>query len=185
MAQPEPKDAPIITSGSMGILPTAGTRNPNILRRCRFPLLRSPAATLTPFSPEAKQGSVATTSSWLESNRFQLGAPLSVTSDQAAEMEARAAPAAAAAAGNGSLEEVATATIDPIYNEILNQHNIYRSRHQAQPLTWSNALASAADAYASRCIWAHDPDANTGENMYLSWGKTDVAGTLRGAIITW
>ena len=99
-------------------------------------------------------------------------------------MEARAA-AAAAATDNGSLEEVAIATVDPIYNEILDQHNIYRNRHQVQALTWSNVLASDAAAYASRCIWAHDPDVKTGENLYLSWDKTEVAGNLRGAAITW
>jgi hypothetical protein len=119
----------------------------------------------------------------LDSDLFDVGVPVSVTAEQAQTFET--ARAALHAVAGGSLDDVTATAMDTIYNEILEQHNTYRSRHQAQPLSWSNILAAAVDGYASRCIWAHDPDANAGENMYVSGNKGDIQGALRGAIISW
>lgn len=75
--------------------------------------------------------------------------------------------------------------MNPTYQTILNKHNTYRSWHQAGALTWSDSLASAAASYAARCTFAHDPNANAGENLWAISTVGDVAGALSKAIDDW
>ena len=57
------------------------------------------------------------------------------------------------------------------YTNTLAQHNAYRARHATPALTYSATLASAADAYASKCAFAHDGTTNDGENLYFAAGS--------------
>jgi hypothetical protein len=58
---------------------------------------------------------------------------------------------------------------------MLRAHNGRRKQHCVTALTWSNELALAAQAYASKCILdAHDPAASSGafgENMANAWAE--------------
>jgi uncharacterized protein YkwD len=45
---------------------------------------------------------------------------------------------------------------------ILNLHNSLRAKHSASPLSWSPELASAAQAWADRCVFQHS---GGGENL--------------------
>ena len=57
------------------------------------------------------------------------------------------------------------------YTNTLAQHNAYRGLHATPALTYSATLASAADAYASKCAFAHDGTTNDGENLYFAAGS--------------
>lgn len=61
---------------------------------------------------------------------------------------------------------------------------ICRVRHQGSLYSWSSTLASNAAGYASRCIFAHDPNRNAGENIYATTSK-DVAYALNQASASW
>lgn len=54
------------------------------------------------------------------------------------------------------------------YQASLSIHNNYRSQHQNTPqMVWDDTVARSAGAYASRCIWGHDPNNKQyGENLY-------------------
>jgi glioma pathogenesis-related protein 2 len=60
----------------------------------------------------------------------------------------------------------ARAQSDP--QTLLDAHNAYRARHCAPALIWSPELATAAQRWANRCLFDHDPNSETGEN--LAWG---------------
>jgi uncharacterized protein YkwD len=51
---------------------------------------------------------------------------------------------------------------------LLDMHNVYRAKHCAAPLTWSTEVAVAAQRWANRCVFDHDPNNEFGEN--LAWG---------------
>jgi hypothetical protein len=93
--------------------------------------------------------------------------------------------AAAIAASDSSSTSVAAAALNPLYREILELHNLYRSRHQVAPLMWSDTLAAEAAAYVSRCIWAHDPQSDAGENLYATGYLDDPSGALRSSMVGW
>ena len=61
----------------------------------------------------------------------------------------------------------------------LTAHNNYRAKHGAAALTWDNTLAAAADAYASKCVFAHDPNrgANIGENIFADGSSSPLSPT--------
>ena len=68
-------------------------------------------------------------------------------------------------AGPGS-SNASTAYPSTNYTGVLAQHNAYRAKHSAPPLVWNESLAAAADAYAAKCFWAHDPNrVDMGENL--------------------
>jgi hypothetical protein len=53
------------------------------------------------------------------------------------------------------------AITDPpaMYRANLDMHNTYRAKHADTPaLAWDDTIADAAAAYASRCVWGHDPN---------------------------
>lgn len=50
---------------------------------------------------------------------------------------------------------------------LLAEHNKYRARHHAPPLTWNTTLADAATRWTSNCLWEHDPQRSYGENLYM------------------
>ncbi|PNH11533.1 Protein PRY2 [Tetrabaena socialis] len=53
----------------------------------------------------------------------------------------------------------------------LDRHNLYRPRHRAQPLRWSDSLTADAQAWANRCVFEHASGTGQGEN--LAWGYND------------
>lgn len=56
-------------------------------------------------------------------------------------------------------------TPPPVYQAILDQHNMYRALHGVPNMTWDSTVAASAAAYAERCIWAHEPNNPYGENL--------------------
>ena len=57
---------------------------------------------------------------------------------------------------------------------MLAEHNRYRAKHCATPLTWSTQLATSAQVWADRCRCDHNhPDGGFGEN--LACGQTSVS----------
>lgn len=70
----------------------------------------------------------------------------------AAEAPAQQAPAPQAPASSDS-----TPPSDGSYkSNILYHHNVHRSNHSADALTWSDELAAAALKLAQRCVFKHD-----------------------------
>ncbi|TKA72425.1 hypothetical protein B0A55_05407 [Friedmanniomyces simplex] len=63
---------------------------------------------------------------------------------------------------------VATGTIaytgNALQAAVLNSTNYYRAQHQANALTWDDALANYAQDYAGKCIWQHS-NGPYGENL--------------------
>ena len=79
----------------------------------------------------------------------------------------------AAAAAAGTTSAGGGATPPPEWAEMLAVHNERRAQHCAPPLTWSNELAAAAQAYASTCtLYKHG---SSGENManWVAWEGPD------------
>ncbi|GAA6061255.1 hypothetical protein JCM10212_000696 [Sporobolomyces blumeae] len=70
--------------------------------------------------------------------------------------------------GSGSLSTLA--------QESLKYHNEFRAKYQAAPLTWSNELASAAQAWADKCSFEHGGGTalKSGENLAAYYGKSNV-----------
>ena len=64
-------------------------------------------------------------------------------------------------------------------NAFLKAHNDYRAAHKTPALAWDDTLAAAADAYASKCVYAHDADrgAGIGENIYASGSSQPLSAT--------
>jgi uncharacterized protein YkwD len=50
--------------------------------------------------------------------------------------------------------------------QYLSEHNDFRANYAAEPLVWSDNLASAAQTWADRCHWGHSKGAmgNFGES---------------------
>ncbi|KAF6264251.1 CAP domain-containing protein [Scenedesmus sp. NREL 46B-D3] len=100
------------------------------------------------------------------------------------------APAAAAASDEAPVGSPDGLAVDAFqagttYQPILDRHNTYRARHQAGALTWSSTLASQAAAYAARCNFAHDRNANAGENLFATSDSNNSPGALTQAIDLW
>ena len=64
-------------------------------------------------------------------------------------------------------------------NAFLKAHNDYRTAHKTPALAWDDTLAAAADAYASKCVYAHDANrgAGIGENIYASGSSKPLSAT--------
>mmetsp|Transcript_65307 Transcript_65307/g.120304 ORF Transcript_65307/g.120304 Transcript_65307/m.120304 type:complete len:341 (-) Transcript_65307:38-1060(-) len=51
----------------------------------------------------------------------------------------------------------------------LDQHNIYRKKHQAPDLTWDDNLMQKAQSWADNCEWEHST-MGYGENLWTAYG---------------
>ncbi len=72
---------------------------------------------------------------------------------------------------------------------MLNIHNQTRSKHGLDPLTWSDALARSAQAYANElssrgCPLVHS-DSDYGENLYREWTSREIVFNPAGAANWW
>jgi uncharacterized protein YkwD len=70
---------------------------------------------------------------------------------------------------------------------ILSQHNTYRARHGASPLTLSTSLQAAATSYAKRCGGlTHDQSirGKQEENLYITTDSNPDS-AVRSAIRSW
>lgn len=60
------------------------------------------------------------------------------------------------------------------YAPNLDRHNAYRAQHTSTPpLAWDDAVADSAAAYASRCIWGHDPNNKYGVSCLTRVRQSD------------
>jgi pathogenesis-related protein 1 len=70
----------------------------------------------------------------------------------------------------GAGASTTTTTRTSMAREIVNAHNIVRSRVGTAPLTWSDRLAGVAQEWANRLMangqFAHSHNPNYGENLY-------------------
>lgn len=80
---------------------------------------------------------------------------------------------------------VGVMAMNPTYQAIFDKHNSYRAMHQAGPLTWDDNLASRAASYAGQCYFAHDPNANAGENLFAISDTNSASNALVMAIDNW
>lgn len=113
---------------------------------------------------------------------FKVGRPRQRTRAQAKQMVAKLNQALAAMPGAATVGILA---MNSMYQGILDRHNFYRQRHQAGNLVWDDRLASQAEQYAARCVFAHDRNANAGENLYAVSTTNNAAGALINAIDAW
>ncbi|KAJ5154897.1 Allergen V5/Tpx-1-related protein [Penicillium coprophilum] len=133
----------------------------------------APAAAST--TAEVKEAASSTTSS----------ATSSATSSST--LEARIQPvttSATTAATTSASSSTAAATAAPSagssYQEsILHYHNIHRSAHSVDALTWSTDLEEAANTVASSCSYGHDTSVKSasgayGQNIAYGYDKPDV-----------
>jgi len=158
-----------VAAASATTLPTSGTTDAEVLASIPTP----PPAITTP---------VATIITDAHTDAFLLGRPRSFSRHAAARFE-RVSQAAEQQAR--ASQPVTALAMNPQFATILSKHNTYRSRHQAEPLQWSDFQASRAAEYASKCRWGHDPNAQAGENLYATSSKSDPTGALTAAIDAW
>lgn len=68
------------------------------------------------------------------------------------------------------------------FQATLDLHNSLRATHQAPALTWDDALAAQAAAYADTCNFQHGA---FGENMFVTSQVKDDAAALDAAVKAW
>jgi uncharacterized protein YkwD len=56
--------------------------------------------------------------------------------------------------------------------EAVPLHNASRAKHCVPPLTWSDALARTAQAWADKCVFEHDLKTEEGENLAIGEDMT-------------
>lgn len=90
-----------------------------------------------------------------------------------------AAGANTARAGANFLTESLSQSIPPqgdgpmrLGREILEAHNVYRSRHAAPPLQWSSEAAQAAERWAKRLARIGKTVAQRGVYVFIKSGRT-------------
>lgn len=69
---------------------------------------------------------------------------------------------------------------------VLDQHNSFRAKYKAPPLTWDATLASNAMQWAQRCQWKHDPALGSlkqGQNMDSAASSNGKAGLTPEAVL--
>lgn len=88
-------------------------------------------------------------------------------------------------AAEGDYSDTGSMAVNPIYQTILDKHNTYRSWHQVGSLAWNDVLASQAASYAAQCYFAHDPNANAGENLFATTDTGSQSSALSQAIDNW
>lgn len=117
------------------------------------PVAVSSSSTSTSFSSETTQSSTALaySSAWTFSSAAtfsQTLAPVPAPATTLSTTTAAPAPTAPLASGYQSL--------------ILYNHNIHRSNHSVDSLTWSADLEASAQALAQKCVYQHDTSINGG-----------------------
>ena len=65
-------------------------------------------------------------------------------------------------------------SLSPQLQAILDAHNGYRAKHCVAPLTWSAAVAAAAQAWANTCPTTHGGGGGYGQNLF--WGTAGAYG---------
>jgi len=60
----------------------------------------------------------------------------------------------------------------------LDDHNNFRQLHGANPLTWSAELASAAQAWADKCVFEHSGTSGVGENIATGSGDMSISSAI-------
>lgn len=69
---------------------------------------------------------------------------------------------------------------------VLDQHNSFRAKYKAPPLTWDATLATTAMQWAKRCEWKHDPALGSlkqGQNMDSAASSNGKAGLTPEAVL--
>ncbi|KAK1217744.1 hypothetical protein PQX77_019586 [Marasmius sp. AFHP31] len=61
----------------------------------------------------------------------------------------------------------------PVLDDVLEAHNSFRAQHGADPLTWNDSLASAAETWAKGCVFEHSNGkvGKYGENLAAGYGN--------------
>lgn len=153
----------------------AGTNDAALLAPLDLPAgVSVAAASVLPDQPRLAETSAVV--------KFKVGRPRQRTRAQAKEMVAKLKQALAAMPAAAAVGILA---MNSMYQSIFDRHNVYRQRHQAGKLVWDDRLASQAEQYAARCVFAHDRNANAGENLYAVSTTNNVAGALVNAIDAW
>jgi hypothetical protein len=87
-----------------------------------------------------------------------------------------------------------TGPTDPLVASLLSLHNAARASAAPAPspalpkLGWSDAAARAAQAWADRCDWGHDPSLDAlqmGQNIFAVGSTVPVAATPADAVGSW
>jgi uncharacterized protein YkwD len=63
---------------------------------------------------------------------------------------------------------------------VLDLHNKYRARHGVPALTWSDSIASKAQAYSQDCVMQHSGARGLGENLAMV-GRSFFSAILQAA----
>ncbi|GAA6005520.1 uncharacterized protein JCM10292_007377 [Rhodotorula paludigena] len=96
-----------------------------------------------------------------------------VTTTRVAHTISAAPPKTTSAGGSGS-----TGAAGSVQKVALDAHNEFRAKHGVSALTWSNELASAAQAWADKCVFEHGGGKaiHAGENLAAGTGLTVESG---------
>ncbi|KAJ8294754.1 Repressed by EFG1 protein 1 [Rhodotorula toruloides] len=79
-----------------------------------------------------------------------------------------ARPSSSNSASNPSPSSSGGST-DPFASACLAAHNDFRATHHADPLTWNDTLAAAAEKWTKNCVWEHSGGkvGPYGENLFM------------------
>lgn len=97
---------------------------------------------------------------------------------RAALAASQAAAFQASAAALSAAGVVSASAVSAAFQPVLDLHNTLRARHQSPALVWDATVAATAQAYANRCLWAHNPDLRRlglGENLALGYPSLTAA----------
>ncbi|OQE38679.1 hypothetical protein PENCOP_c008G02728 [Penicillium coprophilum] len=135
----------------------------------------APAAASTSTTAEVKEAASSTTSSATSSSTTQARIQPATTSATTA-----ATTAATTSASSSTAAATAAPSAGSSYQEsVLHYHNIHRSVHSVDALTWSTDLEEAANTVASSCSYGHDTSVKSasgsyGQNIAYGYDKPDV-----------
>ncbi|GHJ85726.1 hypothetical protein NliqN6_2128 [Naganishia liquefaciens] len=115
------------------------------------------------------------------------GTPLTAAAAPTLVQFARSSATARPSSTSSKATATSTASALPVINNnaatltadeqrMLNEHNTFRAKYGANPLTWNATLATFAKNYASQCKFAHS-GGPYGENLASSYGYSDPIGT--------
>lgn len=65
---------------------------------------------------------------------------------------------------SSAASDSSVAAMDPLYNQILADHNSYRAKHRAPALQWDDSVGSRAKVTVDSCVFAHNAQGD-GENI--------------------
>jgi uncharacterized protein YkwD len=75
--------------------------------------------------------------------------------------------------------------VSSVVAPILGQHNTYRTRHRAPALRWNATVIKSAENWANRCKFEHEQQNLYGENLYASWGNSNISRVALAATPAW